>query len=92
MVSIDDVKHLAYLSRIGIDDEDVLRLYAKQINDILEYFAMLDELSVEHEPYRMSMSYMEMRSDEDISMAELDYILVNAKNLKDGFVKAPKMV
>ncbi|MEM4356783.1 MAG: Asp-tRNA(Asn)/Glu-tRNA(Gln) amidotransferase subunit GatC [Candidatus Nitrosocaldus sp.] len=90
MVSVEEVRHLAHLARIGMKDEE-LRLYAEQINEIIEYFNMLDELEIGNdvEPYRMSRGYKEMR--DDIPVAFPADILSNAKSMKGRFIKAPKM-
>ncbi|MEO9366042.1 MULTISPECIES: Asp-tRNA(Asn)/Glu-tRNA(Gln) amidotransferase subunit GatC [Candidatus Nitrosocaldus] len=90
MVSVEEVKHLAYLARIGVKDEE-LRLYAEQINEIIEYFNMLDELDISSdvEPYKISRDYKEMR--DDVALVFLGDVLSNAKNVKDRFIKAPKM-
>lgn len=90
MVGIEEVRHLAYLARISIKDEE-LRLYAEQMDEILAYFNMLDELNVSDdvEPYRMCRAYNEMR--DDVPVAFSGNVLSNAKNTKGRFIKAPKM-
>ncbi|MFN4336429.1 MAG: Asp-tRNA(Asn)/Glu-tRNA(Gln) amidotransferase subunit GatC [Candidatus Nitrosocaldus sp.] len=90
MVNIEEVRHLAYLARIGVKDEE-LRLYAEQMNEILAYFNMLDELDVSNdvEPYRICREYSEMR--DDVPVVFSDNVLSNAKNTKGRFIKAPKM-
>lgn len=90
MVSVEEVRHLAHLARIGVEDEE-LRLYAEQINEIIEYFNMLDELDISSdvEPYRISRDYKEMR--DDVPLVFLGDVLSNAKNVKGRFIKAPKM-
>lgn len=90
MVSVEEVRHLAHLARIGLKDEE-LRLYAEQINEIIEYFNMLDELDISSdvEPYRISRDYKEMR--DDVPLVFLGGVLSNAKNVKGRFIKAPKM-
>lgn len=89
MVSVEEVRHLAHLARIGIKDEE-LRLYAEQMDEILAYFNMLDELNTDDvEPYGMSRDYKDMR--DDAPLASDANVFSNAKNTKGRFIKAPKM-
>ncbi|MEM0367434.1 MAG: Asp-tRNA(Asn)/Glu-tRNA(Gln) amidotransferase subunit GatC [Candidatus Nitrosocaldus sp.] len=91
MVGVEEVRHLAHLARIGMKEEE-LRLYTEQINEILTYFNMLDELDIGNdiEPYRMSREYKAMRDDIPVAFSAGN-ALSNAKNVKGRFIKAPKM-
>jgi aspartyl-tRNA(Asn)/glutamyl-tRNA(Gln) amidotransferase subunit C len=88
-LSYEEVKHLAYLARISIDDE-YLSVYANQMDKILEYFNMLDELNVDAEPYR-SLKDMDSLREDEVREVYKD-ILTIAKNRKDRFIKAPRIM
>ncbi|MCS6767655.1 MAG: aspartyl/glutamyl-tRNA amidotransferase subunit C [Candidatus Nitrosocaldus sp.] len=88
MVGVEEVRHLAHLARIGMGDEE-LKLYAGQMNEVLAYFEMLDELRGGVELHRMIRDYDEMR--DDVPCAFDGDALSNAKNTKGRFIKAPRM-
>ncbi|WP_246987931.1 Asp-tRNA(Asn)/Glu-tRNA(Gln) amidotransferase subunit GatC [Halorientalis marina] len=82
----EEVRHVASLARVDLDDEEADR-FAEQFADILAYFETLDEVpEVESEPDLTNV----MRADEvreSLSQAEA---LENADS-EDGFFKGPKV-
>ncbi len=89
-LDVDKVKHLAYLARISIDDESI-NLYAKHMDKVIEYFNILDEINfVSREPYSISKHIEEFR--DDIHIASNEDVLITAKNVKERFIKAPRIV
>ncbi len=89
-LDVDKVKHLAYLARISIDDESI-DLYSKHMDKVIEYFNILDEIdSADVEPYRILKHIEEFR--DDICIVNNEDMLRIAKNVKDRFIKAPRIV
>jgi aspartyl-tRNA(Asn)/glutamyl-tRNA(Gln) amidotransferase subunit C len=90
MISNDEIKHLGWLSRLELTDEEIVR-YALQIEEVIKYLDKLDSISLsEVEPVRLKKKISELRKD-DVKPFEGDALEV-AKNRKNGFVKGPRMV
>jgi aspartyl-tRNA(Asn)/glutamyl-tRNA(Gln) amidotransferase subunit C len=90
MISNDEIKHLGWLSRLELTDEEIVR-YAFQIEEVIKYLNKLDSISLsEVEPVRLEKKISELRKD-DVKPFEGDALEV-AKNRKNGFVKGPRMV
>ncbi|MBI5133488.1 MAG: Asp-tRNA(Asn)/Glu-tRNA(Gln) amidotransferase subunit GatC [Thaumarchaeota archaeon] len=90
MVSKEEVKHLAWLARIELDDKE-LKVYTKQVEQIIGYFDILDRISLEDvQVSQRSVSYTKFR--DDVPKESSDNALSVVKNTKEKFVKAPKMV
>ncbi|GGM65475.1 aspartyl-tRNA(Asn)/glutamyl-tRNA(Gln) amidotransferase subunit C [Halarchaeum rubridurum] len=86
-VDADEVRHVADLARVDLDDEDVGR-YADQFADILDHFETLEEVpDVEAEPELVNV----MRPDEVEESLDQDEALENAPETEDGFFKGPKV-
>lgn len=90
MVSKEEVKHLAWLARIELDDKE-LQVYTTQVEQIIGYFDILDKISLEDvQVSQRSVSYTKFR--DDVPKESSDNALSVVKNTKEKFVKAPKMV
>lgn len=90
MVSKEEVKHLAWLARIELDDKE-LQVYTTQVEQIIGYFDILDKISLEDvQVSQRSVSYTKFR--DDVPKESSDDALSVVKNTKERFVKAPKMV
>lgn len=90
MVSKEEVKHLAWLARIELDDKE-LQVYTTQVEQIIGYFDILDRISLEDvQVSQRSVSYTKFR--DDVPKESSDNALSVVKNTKERFVKAPKMV
>ncbi len=87
MIDKDKIIHLAWLARLEIDKID---LYEEQLNKIIEYFNILDEVDTKSEPQYIIKDIELFR--EDIPKKYEDGIFNMLNNKKDRFVKAPKMV
>lgn len=86
-VDADEVRHVADLARVDLDEEDVGR-YADQFADILDHFETLEEVpDVEAEPELVNV----MRPDEVEESLDQDEALENAPETEDGFFKGPKV-
>jgi aspartyl-tRNA(Asn)/glutamyl-tRNA(Gln) amidotransferase subunit C len=86
---VDDaeVRHVAGLARVDLDDEEVEQ-FAEQFAEILEYFDALDdvpEVDVEADLDNV------MRPDEVRNGLTQDEALRNAPETEDGYFKGPRV-
>ncbi|WP_226010218.1 Asp-tRNA(Asn)/Glu-tRNA(Gln) amidotransferase subunit GatC [Halomicrobium salinisoli] len=86
-VDPDDVRHVADLSRVDLDDEEVER-FAAQFGDILSYFETLDEVP---ETDREADLTNVMRPDEVRDSLDREEALRNAPETEEGYFKGPKV-
>lgn len=90
MVSKEELKHLAWLARIELDDKE-LEVYTIQVEEMVGYFDLLDKISLEDiEVSQQSVSLASLR--DDIPKESDANTLSVVKNSKERFVKAPKMI
>jgi aspartyl-tRNA(Asn)/glutamyl-tRNA(Gln) amidotransferase subunit C len=90
MVSKKEVEHLAWLARMELTNEE-LEVYTKQVEQIIGYLDTLDKLSLENiVPLKTGIDYTKFREDEIVDCK--DDTLSVVKNVKDRFVKGPKML
>ncbi|SEN96385.1 aspartyl/glutamyl-tRNA(Asn/Gln) amidotransferase subunit C [Halorientalis persicus] len=86
-VEPEDVRHVASLARVDLDDEEVDR-FVEQFADILDYFETLDEVpAVDSETDLANV----MRADEVRDSLDQDEALGNAPESEAGFFKGPKV-
>jgi aspartyl-tRNA(Asn)/glutamyl-tRNA(Gln) amidotransferase subunit C len=86
-VDPDEVRHVASLARVDLDDDEVDR-FAAQFADILAYFETLDEVpEVDAEPDLANV----MRTDEVEESLSQDEALQNAPESEAGFFKGPNV-
>ena len=86
-VDPDEVRHVADLARVDLDDEEVAEFTA-QFGDILAYFEALDEVpEVESEPDLVNV----MRADEERDCLDREQALRNAPETVDGYFKGPRV-
>ena len=83
----EDVRHVASLARVDLDDEQVDE-FAAQFADILEYFETLDEVpEVERDADLVNV----MRPDEERESLGQEEALRNAEETEDGYFKGPNV-
>ena len=86
-VGPDEVRHVAGLARIDLDDEEVEQ-FAEQFADILDHFETLDEVpEVEDEAELVNV----MREDEAHESLSQEEALANAPETEDGYFKGPNV-
>jgi aspartyl-tRNA(Asn)/glutamyl-tRNA(Gln) amidotransferase subunit C len=89
MVSKDEIKHLGWLSRLELTEEEISK-FTLQIEEIIGYLNKLDSVSLsEIEPVRSRKNISELRKDR-IEPFTADP-LKGSKNRKDGFIKGPRL-
>jgi aspartyl-tRNA(Asn)/glutamyl-tRNA(Gln) amidotransferase subunit C len=90
MLSVDEVKHIALLARVGIKEEEIEK-YQKDLSLVLDFFCELQTvptdtvLPIGH----ITGTKNRARSDrtEDHGSEEKRSIIENVPEIKDGFVK-----
>jgi aspartyl-tRNA(Asn)/glutamyl-tRNA(Gln) amidotransferase subunit C len=86
-VDADEVRHVADLARIDLDDEEVDQ-FAVQFADILSYFDALDDVpEVDPEADLVNV----MRADEVRDGLSQEEALENAPETEDGYFKGPSV-
>ena len=84
-VDAEEVRHVADLARLGLDEEEVER-FASQFADILDHFEALDEVpATEGEAGLTNV----MRPDEVGESLDQAAALRNAPETEDGYFKGP---
>ncbi len=90
MLSIDEVKHIALLARIGLKDEEV-PTYQKDLSAVLDFFHELEEAKTETiEPIRHitgTQDVMRQDSMDDFGTLGKENIIKNMPDTKDNFLK-----
>ncbi len=90
MLSVDEVKHIALLSRIGLCEEDI-PTYQKDLSAVFDFFRELEKVPTDMiEPIGHITGRTDvMRDDvhENFPQSEREQILKNAPDTKDGFLK-----
>ena len=86
-VDPDDVRHVADLARIDLDEDEVDR-FTVQFADILSYFDALDDVpEVDTEADLVNV----MREDEGRDGLSQEEALQNAPETEDGYFKGPSV-
>lgn len=91
MLSKEEINHIAGLARVGVDDQEEVEMYQKDLSAILEYFNQLNELNTDNVDPIAHITGMEnvYRNDvsRDYGLIGKEQILKNAPEEKDGYVK-----
>ena len=92
-VTKDDVRKVARLSRIAVDDSR-LETLAGELNGILGWIDQLNEVDVDSvEPMTSVVeASLPMREDNVTDGEKPDQVLANAPKTEDGFFVVPKAV
>lgn len=92
-ISIKQIEYVAELAKLDLT-EDEKRAFTEQLNNILDYFKILDEADTRN--VQLMLSVLELRNvwREDVIKPCLlvDEALENTPRQEKGFVKAPKIV
>ncbi|HJJ22763.1 MAG TPA: hypothetical protein OQH54_03490 [Nitrosopumilus sp.] len=87
MVTEEEIKHVAKLMRIEIDD---YAEYVNKVHAMIDYFDVLDSAGVESEEITMQeIPISNLREDKYIPFNEK--LIEKLKNYKGTYVRAPKM-
>ncbi len=93
LISKEEVEHLAWLSRIELSEEEK-RLFAGQLNDILNYFKIIDEADTKGVPPTYNVLDLTNVFRRDVVRPSLPRgeALKNAPKKERGYFKAPRIV
>ena len=92
-LTTDDVKKIAKLARIRLNDEEVTK-HQNELNKIFSWIQQLHEVSTEGVEPMFSVDDRNLKTREDVvSETSLkDQVLKNAPNSKYGYFVVPKVV
>ena len=87
-ITIDEVRHLALLTRINMTEEEIEQM-RDQMSDILSSIEILSEVETDGiEPTGHSVDvHSVMREDISSESITLDEALANAPSQEDGFIR-----
>ena len=86
-VDDEEVRHIASLARIDLDDEEIER-FTEQFGDILEYFQALEDVPEVKSDADLTNV---MRPDEVEESLTQEEALRNAPETEDGYFKGPNV-
>jgi aspartyl-tRNA(Asn)/glutamyl-tRNA(Gln) amidotransferase subunit C len=87
-LSADEVRYIARLARVALDDDEVERLQG-QLSGILGHFEVLSEIDTDDVPptaQTFEMTNVD-RPDEPAPSATRDDVLANAPRQEDGYFR-----
>ena len=93
ILSAQDVKHIARLAALRIDDSEVETMRS-QLSDILAHFQTLAELDTDGVPPtgHTTDSHSVMRADEEMPPLERERTLANAPHVDGEFVRVRPVI
>ena len=88
ILSSDDIRHVARLAALRIDDDEV-EIMRSQLSDILSHFQILSELDTEGVPPtgHTTDAHSVMRDDDEMPALERNQMLANAPFVDGEFVR-----
>lgn len=92
-ISEKEIEHIAWLAKIQLSNEEK-KLYTEQINSILEYFKIIDELNTGETPPTFNVLGLTNIFRDDVVKPSLlrGEALKNASRKERGYIKAPKII
>ncbi|NTW05391.1 MAG: Asp-tRNA(Asn)/Glu-tRNA(Gln) amidotransferase subunit GatC [Peptococcaceae bacterium] len=93
MITIADVEYVALLSRLELTEDEKIK-YTEQLNAMLEYAGMLEELNTDNiQPTAHVLSLKNVfREDQATGHLSQEKALQNAPDADGSFFKVPKIV
>jgi aspartyl-tRNA(Asn)/glutamyl-tRNA(Gln) amidotransferase subunit C len=92
-IDAEMVKHVAYLVRLGITDEEA-QAFSRQFSTIIEHFQRLNEVDTSETPPATQLTARRsvMRPDEVRPSMEREEFLRNVPHHQDGCVRVPTVL
>ena len=89
----DIVKHVAYLVRLGISEDEALA-FSRQFTAIIDYFQMLNEVDTRQTvpATQLTSARSVMRPDEVSPSMDREAFLQNAPHREAGYVRVPMVL
>ena len=93
MISEKEAAHVARLARLDLDQEQI-EVFAKQLNTVLEYMAVLREVDTTQVEVATHAIHVDnvFREDRVRSSLSREDALTNAPEKTDGFFKVPRVI
>ncbi len=93
MLSNEQVRHIAWLARLGVTDDEVER-FRDDLSIILEHFRALEELDTDGVPAAAHASRLHNVFRDDIPHSSLttDEVLANAPSTQDSCLRVPPIL
>jgi aspartyl-tRNA(Asn)/glutamyl-tRNA(Gln) amidotransferase subunit C len=89
-ISLDDVRHIAELARIGVPDER-LPVLARELSGILEHMAVLGRVDLTRVPEAAEIPDTPWRADLGPPIPLLRPLTAFAPETRDGFLIVPRL-
>ena len=92
-ISAEEIKKIALLSRLNVEDKDIESV-GKQLNDILAYMDLLNQVDVTDVPPMAHAVTMRNVMRDDVPQPSLsnEKALQNAPEPENGYFKVPKVI
>lgn len=92
-LSNEEVRHIAWLARLGVTDGEVER-FREDLSVILEHFRALEELDTNSVPAAAHASLLHNVLRDDVPAASLpsDEVLANAPDSEDSLFRVPPIL
>lgn len=93
MITKEEVKHIAYLARIELNEQEV-EMFTQQLLKILQYMEQLNEIDTKNvEPLSHVVKIeCELRTDEKRQECDQTLLLKNAPESEGDFFKVKKVI
>lgn len=92
-ISKEEVKHVAYLSRLEFGEKDI-EDFTRKFASVLDYVEKLKEIDTEgvEATYHVNSTKNVMRDDMVGESMDRDKVLENAPDKENGYFKLPNMI
>ena len=90
----EDVKHIAWLCRIKLENQEEINDYKNKFNEIINYFKKISEINTENIEPTFHIIEDTNRFRDDIVQESLteDEVMENVPKKKDRYIQAPRIV
>jgi len=93
MISEEQVKHIAKLARLNVNDDEMEK-YQKQLSDILTEIKKIEEVNITEDTIMISPSNNKNNYSEDVIESHISKsdALVNAKRTRSDYITVPRVL
>ncbi|MGL6106394.1 Asp-tRNA(Asn)/Glu-tRNA(Gln) amidotransferase subunit GatC [Romboutsia sp.] len=88
-INIENVNYIAKLSKLKFE-EDEASVFAKEFENILEQFKILDEMNLDNVA-EIRLSVAVIRKD-NAKPCEIEELFSNVKSVRDTYIEVPKII
>jgi len=92
-LTIDDVKHVAKLSRLGLTDEEITK-YSEQLSSVLDYISKLNEVDTDKVESTSQVTGLKnvLRKDEVKESLSQENALSSSTHAENGYFKVKAVI